>query len=245
MRDLSKYEKDYTENYAFESHMVACRRRQVLECLQSFPHRHVLEVSCALDPLVQYADGWESWDIVEPGAEFADKARETASRLPGITVHQATIEAAAPKLHGRDFDFICVSGLLHEVVNPREILDAVHPLCAADTVVHVNVPNARSLHNRIGVRMGAIPDVFALSPLAQRLQRQRVFDLESLSELVKQAGFRIESSGSYFLKPFTHDQMQKMLDHGIIDARVLDALYEVNREFDGLGAEIYMNVRTQ
>jgi SAM-dependent methyltransferase len=243
VRDLSRYQAEYTENNAFESHMVLCRRRQILECLTTIPHQHVLEVSCGLEPLVQHVDEWKTWDIVEPAPEFASRARALITAGKQLTVHEATIESAAPTLAGRHFDFICVSGLLHEVVDPVPILEAVRGLCGNDSIVHVNVPNARSLHNRIGVLMGVIPDVFTLSPLAHRLQRNRSFDLEALASLVRQSGFEVISSGSYFLKPFTHEQMQKMLDLGIIDRHVLDALYEVNRDLDGLGAEIHVNLK--
>jgi hypothetical protein len=62
--------------------------------------------------------------------------------------------------------------------------------------------------------------------------------------MTSQAGFITVSSGSYFLKPFTHSQLQQMLDAGTIDEAVLDALFAINEEFDDLGAEIYVNLRT-
>jgi hypothetical protein len=67
--------------------------------------------------------------------------------------------------------------------------------------------------------------------------------LDGLERRVTQAGFRVESSGSYFLKPFTHEQIQQMIDHAIIDTRVLDAMYDVSGEFPDAGAEIYVDVR--
>ncbi len=243
MRDLDRYQSEYVATYGFEAHMVRYRRRQVLKCLRDYSHRHVLEVSCGLDPLAHYVDDWDTYIVVEPGATFAANARELASKGKPFVVHEATIEQAATVLTGQHFDFIVVSGLIHEVVAPQQVLGAVRTLCDDDTIVHVNVPNARSLHNRLGLRMGLIPDLFALSPLAERLQRKSTFDLRSLSDFVRQAGFEVDSSGSYFLKPFTHEQMQQMLDQGVIDVRVLDALFDVNEEFSDLGAEIFVNLK--
>jgi 2-polyprenyl-3-methyl-5-hydroxy-6-metoxy-1,4-benzoquinol methylase len=243
VRDLDRYQSDYVASYGFERHMVRYRRRQVLSCIMEFPHRRILEVGCGLDSLVQYMDGWETFDIVEPAGTFAERARALTGTAGAFTVHEATLEQAAPTLSGRPFDFIVVSSLIHEVAAPLDLLRAARSLCQGDTVVHVNVPNARSLHNRIAVAMGLIPDVFARSALADRMQRTNTYDGDRLAAVAREAGFTVESSGSYFLKPFTHSQLQQMLDQKIIDERVLDALYEVNTEFDDLGAEIYVNLR--
>lgn len=243
MRDLDRYQSEYVSTYGFEAQLVRYRRRQVLACMETYPHRHILEVGCGLEPFVQYVNQWDSYTIVEPGSVFATRARELSSSAGQFTVHEMTIEEATPKLAGQRFDYIIVSSLIHEVRAPLELLTAVLSLCDNDTTVHVNVPNARSLHNRLAVRMGLIPDVFTRSPLADRMQRTNTYDLTSLAALATQAGFTTESSGSYFLKPFTHGQMQQMLDQGIIGKAVLDALFEVNEEFTELGAEIYVNLR--
>jgi 2-polyprenyl-3-methyl-5-hydroxy-6-metoxy-1,4-benzoquinol methylase len=244
MRDLSQYEAEYQANYGFERHMVRFRRRQVLECLAQYRHERVLEVGCGVEPLFEHFDDWQQYTVVEPGMAFADLAR---SRLPAgrdIILHQAFLEDAQELLLGRAFDFVVVSSVIHEVADPLRLLVAVHALCTPDTVVHVNVPNVRSLHNLVGLKMGLIADLFEHSSLARRMQRTTTFDLAGLLRLMNDAGFRVETSGSYFLKPFTHAQMEQMLHHAIIDEKALVGLYEVNAEFDGIGAEIYANAKT-
>jgi hypothetical protein len=49
--------------------------------------------------------------------------------------------------------------------------------------------------------------------------------------------------GTFFLKPFTHSQMQKCVEMGIIDEKVLDGLFNVSKEFLDFGAELYCLVR--
>ena len=245
MRDISRYEAAYRADYGFERHMVRFRRRTILDWLASHPHARILEVGCGLEPLFEHVDDWEHYTLVEPAAAFAAHARERLPANRNIVVRQELLEDAAPALAGQPFDCIVVSSLLHEVTEPGRLLDAVHSLCGPATRVHVNVPNAASLHNRIAVRMGLIPDIFTPSALANRMQRTTTYDLSRLRATVEAAGFRVGSSGSYFLKPFTHGQLEAMLMHGIIDERTLDAMYDVNAEFDGLGAEIFVNVTVE
>lgn len=73
------------------------------------------------------------------------------------------------------------------------------------------------------------------------LQQHFIFNNKDLAALVTKAGFKIIEGGQYFLKPFTHSQMQKLLDYQIIDGLVLDGLYELGKEC--FGSEIYVDVR--
>jgi hypothetical protein len=241
VRDIAEYEAAYRADYGFERHMVRFRRRTILRWLESQPHARILEVGCGLEPLFEHVRDWEHYTIVEPAATFAAHARERTPAGRSVVVRQELLEEAASALHGQPFDCIVVSSLLHEVTDPHGLLAAVHALCGPATRVHVNVPNAASLHNRIAVHMGLIPDLFTRSALADRMQRTNTYDATRLQATMVSAGFRVESAGSYFLKPFTHGQLEAMLKHGIIDERTLDAMYEVNAEFEGLGAEIFVN----
>lgn len=240
MKDIDRYQEEYLAAYGFERHMVRYRRRQVLHCLEKYGHRHILEVGCGMEPLFEHIDDWETFDVVEPGSRFVEHARARAPEGRAVSLHEGFLEDVVARLSG-PFDFIVASSLLHEVPDPRRFLATVHALCTADTVVHINVPNAASLHNRLAVHMGLIPDLFARSALAERMQRRGTYDMAHLVATVEQEGFSVVSSGTYFLKPFTHGQLQQMLEQEIINASVLDALFEVNAEFTGLGAELYVN----
>ncbi|MEQ1690958.1 MAG: class I SAM-dependent methyltransferase [Gemmatimonas sp.] len=241
MRDIAQYQAAYLADYEFERHMVRFRRRTIMTWLATQPHTHMLEVGCGLEPLFEHVADWQHYTVVEPGAEFAARARQRAPEGRDVEVHQAYLEDAGALLAGQTFDCIVVSSLLHEVSDPARLLASLRALCTRETRVHVNVPNAASLHNRLAVKMGLIPDIFSRSALAERMQRSTTYDLTRLCGAMESAGFHVETSGSFFLKPFTHAQLKAMLAHQIIDEKVLDALYEVNADFEGLGAEIFVN----
>lgn len=243
--NMQDYSEKYAEQYesgSFETALVAIRRAQVLEAMARHPHRRVLEVGCGLEPLFTFADGWETFTIVEPSSEFVAHARALAAGRHDVRIVHGFLEDAAEDIAAVAPDFIAVSSLLHEVPDAHTLLRGVRAAAGPDTVMHFNVPNMRSFHRLLAREMGLITDVFEPSEMELRFQRQRRFDLDTLVALVQSEGFRVVRSGSYFVKPFTHSQMQRMLDDGIIDDRVLRGLEGMTRHLPGMGCEIFVDV---
>lgn len=54
------------------------------------------------------------------------------------------------------------------------------------------------------------------------------------------AGLRVLERGSYFVKPFTHAQMEACLENGILSEKLLDGLDRMTKYMPELGAEIYV-----
>ena len=55
-------------------------------------------------------------------------------------------------------------------------------------------------------------------------------------------GFKIIDSGFITFKPFTHIQMQELIDKNILSIDVIDALSEMIDICPEYGAELYMNL---
>jgi SAM-dependent methyltransferase len=243
--DMEDYSARYLHQYqerSFETTLVAIRRAQVIDAMRRYPHGHVLEIGCGLEPLFQHVDGWERFSIVEPSEMFVENARRIAGGREGIEVIQGLFGRSLSELAGLKPDFIAVSSLLHEVPDAQELLAAVRDVTTGDAVAHFNVPNMRSFHRLLAMEMGLIADVFEPSEMELRFQRRTRYDLSSLVAIVEAAGFRVLRSGTYFMKPFTHAQMQAAVEGGIIDQRVIDGLAAVSRHFPGMGAEAFVDV---
>ena len=73
--------------------------------------------------------------------------------------------------------------------------------------------------------------------------QNHTFDLPALQCLVQNAGFNILDSGSYFVKPFTHRQMQELIDAGLLTDKIIDGLMAMTKYMPNLGAEIYVNAK--
>lgn len=240
-RDLGRYERSYAA-LDFEPVQARMRKRKLLEVLAAWQPRRVLEVGCADDPLFNHYRHHDRFVVVEPGARFAQAACVQACRDERIVVVQAPIEDAVERLAGDAFDCILLSGLLHEVPSPERVLAAVARLCSSGTRLHVNVPNARSLHRLLALEMGLIGDLRELSPQQRSLQQARTFDIDSLEAVCRDAGFRVVERGSYFVKPFTHRQMAALQDAGVLNDAMLDGLYAVEKHLSGLGSEIFVHL---
>ena len=143
----------------------------------------------------------------------------------------------------QSYDFILVSGLLHELESPVKFLDALISVCSANTVLHINVPNAYSIHRILALETGLIGDVFQQSETQKRLQQFSTFSMDSLTELLENCRFKIMDSGSYFIKPFTHSQMKNIISSGVIEMEVLDGLYELTKYIPAYGSEIFVDCR--
>lgn len=248
MRDI----QDYTEKYIckeFEDTMVKIRKKTVVEQVQKYLHTNIVEVGCGMEPLFTVFDDFKQMTIIEPSELFASNARQLAETMEGVADRVTIINDFVENVDYRvvssqgDISFIIVSGLLHEVDHPQELLNQVNKLCLTNTTVHINVPNARSLHRLIAVAGGMISDEHDRSQEQIIMQSSRTYDMELLKEEVSKAGFYVVDEGSYFLKPFTHRQMRQCLDAGIIDDIVLEGLEKVIKFFPDYGSEIYVNVR--
>lgn len=242
VRDIASYERAYAGS-DFEPVQARMRKRKLLEVLAAWRPRRVLEIGCGDDALFNHYHDFERFCVVEPGAAFARQAQENAAGDARIRIVRGFMEDAAGALEGESFDCILLSGLLHEVPDCAPLLASVAQVCAAGTRVHVNVPNARSLHRLLAREMGLIGALQTLSPRQQSLQQQRTFDLDALAGVCEQAGFEVFERGSYFVKPFTHAQMAQLQHSGMLDERMLEGLYGLERELPGLGSEIFVHLR--
>jgi 2-polyprenyl-3-methyl-5-hydroxy-6-metoxy-1,4-benzoquinol methylase len=236
----------YQENYAtlpFEASQARYRKRKIVESLAKYRARSILEIGCGFDPIFNHYATFDHCTIVEPGSDFVLHAREQAQSHDGITVVHGTLEDSIDTLLAMRYDFIVLSSLLHEIRDTETLLDATARLCDPTTIVHINVPNARSFHRLLALEMGIIGDLFEKSATQQRMQQSHTFDVDSLATLVSQSGFQVVEQGSFFLKPFTHAQMASLQAAGLITDLMLDGLYNLSKYFPDNGSEIFMNVR--
>jgi 2-polyprenyl-3-methyl-5-hydroxy-6-metoxy-1,4-benzoquinol methylase len=245
MRDI----KDYTDKYVeepFESTMVEIRKRTIIEQCYKYKHKNILEIGCGMKPFFMDFKDYDNMVIAEPGETFVDNARELAkSENKRIEVVAGLFEEQVNTILslGIEFDIVILSSVLHELDNPIGMLKAIKKICSDNTIVHINVPNANSMHRLIAIEAGFIKDVHEQSEQMKKMQRRRTYDMELLKADIEEAGFSVDEGGSYFIKPFTHLQMQRCMDEGIIDEKVLLGLEGLIKYMPEFGAGIYVNVK--
>lgn len=243
MRDIDKYTKEYNKA-GFEKYQVAYRRKKILEIINKYKPKRILEIGCGMEPLFSYIKyNYEIYYVVEPSKVFFDNAQILAKEKNIVCYN----DFFYPKkeLIDTQFDFILCSGLLHELEQPEELLEGILEISNLNTIVHFNVPNANSLHRLIAVNMGLISDEHELSDKNILYQQHMVYDLNMLVGLVQKYGFNILDKGSYFVKPFSHDQMYQMIKENIINDKIMDGLYELIKYIPLYGSEIFVNCKVK
>lgn len=246
MRDLNQYSQDYSEQ-PYEKFQVEFRRTQVIKSLNNFKARTFLEVGCGFEPLFCYFNSFESWTTVEPSEIFfaaANTKKKTLDRdTEKINILNNFFEEINEELIRAKPDVIIISSLLHEVNSPSAFLKHARSLCAPKSFVHVNVPNAFSLHRLLALEMGLITSLNELSQSNLLFQQHSVFDLNRLSHICRSSGFEIINSGTFAPKLFTHNQMDLLLKYNIICEDVIKAISRLSKYIPELGSEIYVDLK--
>lgn len=144
--------------------------------------------------------------IVDAAPAIVASFREQMAPLPaGLQLVEAFFEEVAESLGL--FDAIEAGFILEHVDDPSLVLRRMRRFIAPAGRMFVAVPNARSLHRLLGHEAGLLDDVFTLSDADRALGHQRYFDVESLSALAEQNGWRVDAQAGLLLKPFTTGQL--------------------------------------
>ncbi len=241
-KSITSYTTEYMDDFGFEAEMVRYRRQLVLERLAHHSPQTIVELGCGADLQAQgYWDAggrWTDWVVIEPSQVFADHAR--ASHLPGLRVVQGYFEDAAQQVPDVT-DMIICSSLLHEVPDSDRLIATMCQRMGPQTVLHINVPNARSIHRQLAQSMGLIDNVKAISPRNASLQQPRVYDMPDLIAQLEDNGMSITATGGYLVKPFTHRQMEPLVS--ALGRDVMDGLYDLGKRLPDLASEIFVEAR--
>jgi 2-polyprenyl-3-methyl-5-hydroxy-6-metoxy-1,4-benzoquinol methylase len=244
MRDLRDYQDKYLDNNPYEKYQVKYRREPILNFIDQHKPKQILEIGCGEDSLFNYVANFERFVVVEPGDVFVAKATQAKGKhslADKIQIVQEPFEGSNDRV--KDFDFVICSGLLHELTNQRQFMDQLFSLSNHETIVHVSVPNANSFHRELAVKSGLIDSVHQKSDFQVKFQQHNVFSMKQLEDLAASVGFEVIEKATFSLKPFTHIQMQRLIDDKIIDDRIVDALANMTYLLPEMGSEMYVNLK--
>jgi len=86
------------------------------------------------------------------------------------------------------------------------------------------------MNRRLGHLAGMLPDMEALSENDLVLGHQRYFTVRSLTQLVSDAGYKLETMEGIYLKPFATSQLLSLN----LDTKVIRALCEMGVDYPEL-----------
>jgi ubiquinone/menaquinone biosynthesis C-methylase UbiE len=244
-RNIDDYTKVYNDN-EFENIQAKFRKRIVMDFLRKYANNRstILEIGCGSDSMFNYVSNFANFSVVDPSKEFIEKAKLDKLNhqfSDKVTLYNSYLEEA--QFENKSFDIVIISGLLHEVAYPEKIMSKIKTILSSNAVLHVNVPNANSLHRIWAYESGLIKSVSEISDTQMKYQQSHTFSGETMSQLLNREGYYILESGSYFVKPFTHSQMIFLLKNKVISEVLLEGLYNLTKYMPELGSEIFFNIK--
>lgn len=243
--DIEKYEREFIEDYEngdFERYLTTYRKKKIVNLVKKYKADNFLEIGCGMEPFFLVFENYKNMYVVEPGRRMATHASDLTEGRTNIKIINGFVEECVEYLKSFSYDFILLVGLIHEVEDADLLLESLYSLCSSDTKILVTTGNPCSFHLTLAYEAGIISEIGSLTDRAKKYQRNRVFSMDGMKELVKKHGFMIHEEGGYYIKPFSHYQMKQMVDLHIIDEKVLDGLDNIAKYMPELCAENYVIV---
>lgn len=190
-----------------------------------------LEIGAGEGPITRWLAGrYERVDAIEPAAAFFEVLERDFAGDEHVHLERVTFEGFAGD---PGYDAIVAAGVLEHVEHPVPFLEKARGLLAPGGRLCLTVPNAESLHRRVGLEMGMLGEITELGELDHKVGHYRYYTFDTLRADLEAAGFlAIELSG-VVLKPLPNSKMDEL------SLEYCDALFEIGRGLDRYCAEIF------
>ena len=247
MRDINKYKEDYVTNQIFEDVLVKYRRIKSIDFLKKNNPNQVIELGCAAESAVNeyvknniqsQSNQAIEWIVIEPNKDFIDINKSNCSYNNIKFLNNFFEEVNLENLNINSSTCIICAGLLHEVPDVEIFMNKLKLACSFGATCHLSVPNSHSLHRIIGKEMNMLDELTDFSERNKMFQQHTVFSIKTLKDILKKYDLCVDDEGGYFIKPFTHSQMESI---EFLDNDILDGLYKSGEKFPELSAEIFVN----
>jgi SAM-dependent methyltransferase len=147
------------------------------------------------------ADKANRYTIVEGAPSLVEVAKRVH---PNVDVVNSLFENYMP---AQPFDKLLALHVFEHVDDPVGLGRHLRNWLKKDGEIIVVVPNKESLHRRLAVLMGLIPEPGALSPRDHLVGHKRVYDLSALEIDLQESGFEIYERKGFFLKTLSNSMM--------------------------------------
>lgn len=141
-------------------------------------------------------------DVVEASATLL----ATIPDYPNLRKFHALIEQFRADTA---YDTIVMSHVLEHIKDSQKALINIRRYIKRNGRFIVSVPNAKSIHRLVAVKMGLLSSEYQLNERDYALGHYRVYDSQLLRQHLEEAGFSIIKQGGYFLKPVSNAQIEE------------------------------------
>jgi len=193
----------------------------------------LLEMGCASGVMTEiFAARFPQATVVEGVPAYAEAARSIVG--DSGKAFCCLFEEFEP---AETYNDIVMAGVLEHVADPVDLLRKASGWLERDGRLHIVVPNALSLHRRVGVALGLLSRPEELHPADLAMGHRRVYTWDLLKAHILESGLMISAKEGNFLKPLSNQQMADWSDD------LLEAFQALGHELFDLCAEIYVQCR--
>ncbi len=209
------------------------RARLYEELSRDFVGTAVLELGCADGEMTQYlVHDFERVVVVDGARQFLDQVAVRLGENAHVTYECALFEEFTPS---EKYHSILMVHILEHLEDPVALLRRCREWLSPGGRVFVAVPNALSIHRRVGVHLGMLPRVDALNEQDVILGHRRVYKPDELHVHMQRAGYRVIRFGGVMLKPLANRDIERHWSPELIGA-----FFAVGEELPELCSEIYV-----
>jgi 2-polyprenyl-3-methyl-5-hydroxy-6-metoxy-1,4-benzoquinol methylase len=228
--ELDRIAHHYDSTVDFDNHFIRFNYREMR------PHLHgpaILELGCASGVMTRWlARDFPTVHVVDGSQLYIDEVSKTVGEH--VQFHHALFEEFRCP---RRFNDIIMARALEHLDDPVGLLHTIREWIEPNGRLHLVVPNAQSLHRRLGTYMGLLNSPNDLSERDHKYGHRRVYDIDLLRNHITRAGWLVERVTGVFLKPLSNAQMTAF------SPELIEALFAVGRELPLYGAELYAVAR--
>jgi 2-polyprenyl-3-methyl-5-hydroxy-6-metoxy-1,4-benzoquinol methylase len=231
--ELESVSQRYDSSKDFDYHLIRYNFRFMQSRLQG---PRILEMGCANGVMTDLLSShFPTLDVVDGSQNYLNYVTARLQNRDNVRYFLSLFEEFNPTTR---YQSIVMARALEHLTDAVGLLGRAARWLDTGGKIHIIVPNARSLHRRLGVAMGMIPSCKALNERDRRVGHKRVYDFETIRRDVELAGLVVHELTGIFLKPLSNVQMESW------QPELLNALYEVGKEMPELCAEIYVSCGT-
>jgi 2-polyprenyl-3-methyl-5-hydroxy-6-metoxy-1,4-benzoquinol methylase len=223
------YVTRYDPDTDVDRHFTAATAAAIVEHLR--PGDRVAELGCATGLMTSM--------LVAHGAAVTalDRHEEYLARARARGLEAVRwVRAESSELDDGPYDHVVATNVLHEQDDPDAFLADCARL-AGPGLVHLAVPNPRSLHRLVAVEMGLIPALTELSDNSRGLGHRGHLFREEVEAMARAQGLRTVAADGVFLKPLPNADLARL------DPDVLAGLARAGRHLPDHAAFYYLRLR--
>ncbi len=229
---ISSYNEDF--NYAFDNEIILnwYSRRIIQKCNS---YMSLLELGIGHGFTTTLFSSYFRRHVVLEGSEamirqYCEKNPDCSSEIIKSFFEEFNTEEL--------FDCIVMGFVLEHVNTPIEILHRYKKFLAPGGRCFIAVPNAESLHRRIGREAGLISNIMKLGIGDLELGHQRLYSVDRLRTEIEECGYNLINMEGIFLKPFSTSQLESL--H--LSPQVLQALCSLGVDYPELSCALLAEI---